>query len=193
MLRRFLIATILLASFSAFAQKRPFTFEDMMNLKRIGDFTVSPDSRWVAFSAIDVSLADNSKHSHSGSSPLAGGEAARLTEPGQGTEDRLRFSPDGKPSPLHRRPQRRLPDLRAALPRGDRNSPRHLRASSPASPPEADGGIWSPDGEQVLFLSAVWPHCPDDACNKAKRRSRRKIQGQGQGLRPPALPPLERL
>ncbi len=33
---------------------------------------------------------------------------------------------------------------------------------------EADGGIWSPDGEQILFLSAVWPQCHDDACNKAR-------------------------
>ena len=90
MLRRFLIACLLLACISALAQKRPFTFEDMMQLKRVGDFTVSPDSRWVAFSAVDVSLAENSKQSHLWIVPLAGGEACRLTEAGPGTEDRLR-------------------------------------------------------------------------------------------------------
>jgi dipeptidyl aminopeptidase/acylaminoacyl peptidase len=96
MLRRLLIACILLVSFSAVAQKRAFTFEDMMNLKRVGDFSLSPDGRWVAFSAVEVSLAENSKQSHLWIIPLAGGEPHRLTEPGLGTEDRLRFSPDGK-------------------------------------------------------------------------------------------------
>jgi len=43
------------------AQKHPFTFEDMMALKRIGDPQVSPDGRWVMFSATDVSLAENTR------------------------------------------------------------------------------------------------------------------------------------
>ena len=95
-MRRLLIAILLLASCATFAQKRPFTFEDMMKLKRVGDFTISPDARWVAFSAVDVSLAENSKHSHIWIVPLAGGEPHRLTEPGQGSEDRLRWAPDGR-------------------------------------------------------------------------------------------------
>jgi len=167
MLRRFLIAIILLASFSALAQKRPFAFEDMMNLKRVGDFTVSPDGRWVVFSAVDVSLAENSKRSHLWIIPLAGGEPHRLTEPGQGTEDRLRFSPNGKQalftavrngvSQLYVQPFH--PETGTLL-----GLPRQLTTIST----EADGGIWSPDGRQVLFLSSVWPHCHDDACNKAR-------------------------
>jgi len=59
MLRR--LALFLLAfSFLANAQARhPFTFEDMMQLKRIGETTVSPDSKWVAFAAIEVNLDEN--------------------------------------------------------------------------------------------------------------------------------------
>ena len=41
---------------AAMGQKRPFTFADMMALKRIGDPQVSPDGRWIMFSAVDVSL-----------------------------------------------------------------------------------------------------------------------------------------
>jgi dipeptidyl aminopeptidase/acylaminoacyl peptidase len=167
MLRRFLIATILLASFSALAQKRPFTFEDMMNLKRVGDFTVSPDGRWVAFSAVEASLAENSKKSHLWIISIAGGEAHRLTESGQGTEDRLRFSPDGK----------RV--LFTAVRNGASQlyvQTFHRETGTLIGSPwqvtnistEADGGIWSPDGKQILFLSAVWPHCHDDACNQTQ-------------------------
>ena len=167
MLRRLLTAAILFASFSTFAQQRPFTFEDMMNLKRIGDFTISTDGRWVAFSAVDVSLAENTRQSHLWIIPRAGGQAYRLTAPGQGTEDRLRFSPDGKQV------------LFTAVRNGVSQiyvQPFHPETGTLIASPwqvtnlstGADGGIWSPDGQQILFLSAVWPHCHDDACNKAK-------------------------
>jgi dipeptidyl aminopeptidase/acylaminoacyl peptidase len=171
MLRRlFLVAILLaifLASFSAFAQKRPFTFEDMMNLKRIGDFTISPDGRWVAFSAVDVSLADNTKQAHLWAVPFAGGQPHRLTEPGQGTEDRLRFSPDGTQILFAavRNGVSQLYIQRFQTETGTLfGGPLQLTTISTG----ADGGLWSPDGKQILFLSAVWPHCHDDACNKAK-------------------------
>ena len=41
------------------AAKKPFTFEDMMALKRIGGPVVSPDGKWVLFAAVDVVLKDN--------------------------------------------------------------------------------------------------------------------------------------
>src|SRR6185369_15865551 len=78
------------------AAKRAFTFEDMMQLKRIGDFSVSPDGKWVTFSATDVSLADNTKKTHLWIVPTAGGESKRLTPQNGPGEDRLRFAPDGK-------------------------------------------------------------------------------------------------
>src|SRR5438477_1460999 len=32
----------------------------------------------------------------------------------------------------------------------------------------ADGAIWSPDGKNIVFVSAVYPDCKDDACNKRR-------------------------
>ena len=168
MLRRLLIAILLLASCSAaLAQKRPFTFEDMMKLKRVGDFTISPDAHWVAFTAVDVSLAENSKNAHLWIVPLTGGEPHRLTEPGQGSEDRLRFSPNG----------RRV--IFTAIRNGAAQiyvQTFHTETGTLIGSPapvtnlstEADGGTWSPNGQQILFLSSVWPHCHDEACNQAK-------------------------
>ncbi len=44
-----------------------------MQLKRVGEPTVSPDSKWVAFSAVDVSLDANTKTPHLWIIPVAGG------------------------------------------------------------------------------------------------------------------------
>ena len=46
------------------AAKKPFTFQDMMSLKRIGGPVVSPDGKWVLFAAVDVDLKENKRISH---------------------------------------------------------------------------------------------------------------------------------
>src|SRR5438270_12332161 len=79
---------------SVSGQKHPFTFEDMMALKRIGDPQVSPDGRWVMFSAIDVNLAENMRKPHLWLVPAAGGDAKQITS-GEAGENRGRFSPEG--------------------------------------------------------------------------------------------------
>src|SRR5215470_13128194 len=66
-MRRALIfsLSILLFASDAFSQtKHPFTFEDMMKLKRVGEPVPSPDGKWVLFSAVDVDLAANKKTPH---------------------------------------------------------------------------------------------------------------------------------
>ena len=79
---------------SAFAQKRPFTFEDMMKLKRVSEPIPSPDGKWVVFSQVDVDLAANTKKSQLWIVPANGGDARRLNE-SENEEERPRFSPDG--------------------------------------------------------------------------------------------------
>jgi dipeptidyl aminopeptidase/acylaminoacyl peptidase len=74
-MRRFFLAFVALIVFalSAFAQaKHPFTFEDMMKLKRVGEPEVSPDGKWVIFSVVDVDLEANTKTPHIWIAPLAG-------------------------------------------------------------------------------------------------------------------------
>lgn len=167
MIRRILFAISLLLALSLSAQtKRPFTFEDMMKLKRIGDFTVSPDSKWVTFTAVDVSLADNTRKSHLWIVPVAGGESRRLTPEGGPGEDRLRFSPDGR-HVLYTSQRdsggsqiwvQDFDTVQGALV----GAPRKVTNIST----EADGGLWSPDGKSILFVSAVFPGCENDACNR---------------------------
>src|SRR5437870_12715627 len=65
-MRNLLLAVFVLAcSFSAIAQnKHPFTFEDMMTLKRVEEPEPSPDGKWVVFAAVDVDLKANTKTPH---------------------------------------------------------------------------------------------------------------------------------
>src|ERR1700723_2054655 len=74
--------------------KHPFTFEEMMSLKRVGEPIVSPDGKWVLFSAVDVSLEANTKTPHVWVVPTAGGEPHEIIS-GQDA-DRPRWAPDGK-------------------------------------------------------------------------------------------------
>ena len=83
-MKSFLAALLLLAA-SAFAQtpsqKHPFTFEDMMKLKRVGAPMPSPDGKWVVFDCVDVDLEANTRVSHLWIVPATGGESSR----GRGT------------------------------------------------------------------------------------------------------------
>src|SRR4030088_1714160 len=75
MMRRLFLASLVLIVFAspAFAQaKHPFTFEDMMKLKRVGEPEVSPDGNWVIFSVVDVNLDANTKTPHIWIVPLTG-------------------------------------------------------------------------------------------------------------------------
>ena len=81
-MRRFAFLFVLLFSLPAFSQaKRPFTFEDMMKLKRVGEPVPSPDGKWVLFAAVDVDLEANKKTSHIWIVPLSGGPERAISSP----------------------------------------------------------------------------------------------------------------
>ena len=148
------------------AEKRPFTFEDMMKLKRVGEPAPSPDGKWVVFSVQDVDLEANTKKSHLWIVPATGGEARRLNLT-ENEEERPRFSPDGN---------RLIWTSKATDPTqiwmcnftpesgGLDGEPHQVTDISTG----ADGGVWSPDGKNIVFLSSVYPECQDEACNKQR-------------------------
>src|SRR5215211_6013597 len=154
------------------SQKRPFTFEDMMKLKRVGAPVPSPHGKWVVFDCIDVDLEANTRISHLRIVPASGGESRRLN-PTPNHEERPRFSPDGK---------RLIWTSKATDPTQiwmcDFDSESGVLAGKPHQVTEistgADGGIWSPDGKSIVFVSAVYPDCKDDACNKQRDEGLKK-------------------
>src|SRR6202789_1461322 len=96
-MRRIFLAFLVLFTFTfplAAQAKHPFTFEDMMKLKRVGDPQVSPDGKWVIFSVVDVDLAANTKTPHVWIVPTAGGQEREIIS--DQDADRPRWAPDGK-------------------------------------------------------------------------------------------------
>src|SRR5438034_8380568 len=170
------IGIFLLFAGSMFAQtapqKHPFTFEDMMKLKRVGAPVPSPDGNWVVFDCEDVDLEANTKTSHLWVVPASGGESRRLNQ-SPNHEERPRFSPDGKrliwTSKATDPTQIWMCDFETE--HGQLVGKPHQVTSISTG---ADGAIWSPDGSNIVFVSAVYPDCKDDACNKQRDEELKK-------------------
>src|SRR5215467_6385811 len=182
----------LFVSLMAQAQNRPFTFEDMMALKRVEEPEVSPDGKWVLFAAVDVDLKANTKTPHLRVVPLGSQVSENHSGSGDRTEkeiisdqdaDRPRWEPDGKRfafiSSKENGSQIWIADFDAAT--GTVTSKHRLTNLAT----EADGELWSPDGKNILFVSNVYPECggtpaEETACNQQKLKETResKISAQ---------------
>ncbi len=166
--------------------KHPFTFEDMMKLKRVGDPQVSPDGKWVIFSVVDVDLEANTKTPHIWIVPLSNDSHVSQNQGDMGhpneksgvphvspnlrdvgtTErvliadqegDRPRWAPDGK----------RFAFL-STKEGGSQVWVAHFDSKNGTVTglqewthitTEASGELWSPDGGSILFTSDVYPEC----------------------------------
>ncbi|MGA3009588.1 MAG: S9 family peptidase [Terracidiphilus sp.] len=139
------------------AAKRPMTFEDMMRMKRLGDTAVSADGKWLAYSVTTVNLDKNTKTAELWLQAIAGGEPFKLAmaQPG---DSGVQFAPDGRSvlffSARSGSQQVWLADFDGAT--GATTNAKKLTNIAT----EAGDAIWSPDGNSILFTSAVFPDCP---------------------------------
>ena len=137
--------------------KRPMIFEDMMKMRRLGETDVSPDGKWLVYSVTDVDLAANSQTAHLYIQPIAGGEPKPLvgTEAGDGG---ARFSHDGKRLLFlsSRGGSQQIWTISFDPATGGTSEARKVTSISTW----ADNAQWAPDGNSIVFTSAVYPDCP---------------------------------
>jgi dipeptidyl aminopeptidase/acylaminoacyl peptidase len=166
--------------------KRPMTFEDLQQIKRVSDPQISPSGKWVMFSTTEVDLSKNSMLNHLWVVPLGGPSAAtsgarerQITSARDG-EFGGRFSPDGKMLLFIANDGEADRSQIFVAPwddsAGKLGTPKRLTNVST----EVDGAVWSPDSQRILFTSRVYPECSDeatwtaeDACDKAKDEATR--------------------
>jgi dipeptidyl aminopeptidase/acylaminoacyl peptidase len=179
-----LLAGVLLFPFgsTAFAQaKHPFTFEDMMKLKRVGEPEISPDGKWAIFSVVDVNLEANTKTPHIWIVPTAGGQEREIVA--DQDADRPRWAPDGKRfafiSTKELGSQVWIADFDSVA--GAVSAVWRLTRVAT----EAGGELWSPDGKNIVFTSDVYPECDgepaqEDTCNgkKLNEANESKVKAQ---------------
>src|SRR5438067_10891065 len=90
------LALLISSALPSAAQKHPFTFEDMMALKRVEEPEVSPDGTWALFAAVDVDLKANTKTPHVWVVTLDGANAG--SPPPQGPSRAKNPAPVGMPA-----------------------------------------------------------------------------------------------
>ncbi len=183
-MRRFFLVVLAIIAFTfpAIAQaKHPFTFEDMMKLRRVSEPEVSPDGKWVIFSVVDVDLEANTKTPHIWIVPTAGGQEREIIA--DQDADRPRWAPDGKLfafiSTKEGGSQVWIADFDDTA--GTVKAVHGLTNIAT----EAGGELWSPDGNNILFTSDVYPECDgapeaEAACNgkKLKEAEESKVKPQ---------------
>jgi dipeptidyl aminopeptidase/acylaminoacyl peptidase len=170
-MRAHLLAILLLAGGASAqaAASHPFGFDDMARLKRLGDFDVSRDGKWVVYTVTRADVDENKTTSALWLLPTDRSAPPRQLTAGVKKDREPRFSPDGRRvafvSDRDGAPQVYLLDLTGGEP---------VKLTSFV---EGFGGpIWSPDGKYLVAASEVWPGCKDEACIKHEHERTEKAK-----------------
>jgi dipeptidyl aminopeptidase/acylaminoacyl peptidase len=145
--------------------KHAITFDDMIQMHRVGEAQVSPDGKWVAYTVSTPDLDANRGVSNIWIMPTAGGTSLQLTQSGHDSSPV--WSPNGKMLAFL---SSRSGDSQVYLLSMDGGEAKPLTHLSTG----ADIVKWSPDGKTIAFTSGVYPDCKDDACNSARDAEKEK-------------------
>src|SRR5579863_5452252 len=147
------------------AAKHAITFDDMIQMHRVGEAQVSPDGKWVAYTVSTPDMDANRGASNIWIVPTAGGASLQVTQSGHDSSPV--WSPDGKTLAFI---SSRGGDAEVYLLSMEGGEAKKLTTLSTG----ADLFQWSPDGKTIAFTSEVYLDCKDDACNSKRDEEKEK-------------------
>jgi dipeptidyl aminopeptidase/acylaminoacyl peptidase len=145
--------------------KHAITFDDMIQMHRIGEAQISPDGKWVAYTVTTPDMDANRGASNIWMVPVSGGAPLQLTQGGHDSSPV--WSPDSKTIAFLSSRDGNSQAYLLSMDGGEANKLTQLSTG-------ADLVKWSPDGKTIAFTSSVYPDCKDDECNSKRDAEKEK-------------------
>lgn len=156
------------------AESRPMTIDDLLTLKRCADPQISPDGRWVVYVVTTITdVNSNKSQSNLWLAPTDGSTPPRQLTTTEKKDRHPRWSPDGRWILFE---SNRSGDNQIWIIALEGGEARQLTQIAS----EASTAIWSRDGRQIAFVSAVYPEFSEkpfvesNAANKKRNEDKEK-------------------
>lgn len=162
------LVTFFFASVLSSVAAQPFSLNDLLALRRVGDPEVSPDGKWVAYAVREPRVEENKFASHLWIVSTDGGAPRQLTTH-EKNDSHPKWSPDSKSISFL---STRSGSQQIWILPAEGGEAHQLTTLST----EADNQMWSSDGKNILFTSDVWPDLADDTAQK-KRADEQESSG----------------
>jgi dipeptidyl aminopeptidase/acylaminoacyl peptidase len=168
-----LIALLLLAMAPTVAEaagKRPMKLEDLYRFQRVSDPQISPDGSQVAYVVGVLDMEANKIGSAIWLAATDGKSSPRQLTNAPGKKDRHpRWSPDGKRILFE---SNRGGDYQLWILELNGGEAKQLTTIST----EANNAVWSRDGKQIAFVSAVYPEFSDKPFKESDELNKKKMK-----------------
>ncbi len=155
-MKKFLAILLLLPVILTAQQKRPINIDDLWAMKRVGGIELSPSGKTIAFTVTTYSMEENKSKTEIYLVNTDGSDLHLFRQSDKSISN-PKFSPDGKKLAYSYDGQIWIADA-------DGSSAEQLTDIYSG----ASDFKWSPDGAKLLFVSEVYPDCPDQNCDKAR-------------------------
>ena len=173
-IRMALALAAIFASSNLRAESRPMTIDDLLTFKRCADPQISPDGRWLVYVVTTITdVGSNKSQSNLWLAATDGSLPPRQLTTTEKKDRHPRWSPDGRWILFE---SNRSGDNQLWVISLEGGEARQLTQMAS----EASTAIWSRDGRQIAFVSAVYPEfsqrpfAESNAANKQRQEEKEK-------------------
>ncbi|KAB2880013.1 S9 family peptidase [bacterium] len=158
-------------------EKKIFTYEDLIDLKRIDAPAVSPDGKWIVYNVRQYNLKSNTYVSNIFIQSIDGLTIKQMTA-SPSKDLAPTWSPDSKMIAFV---SNRGGSYQIYMMAPDGGEPRRVTNIS-TGVSAGNNLVWSPDGKYIAFTSDVYSDCDTDDCNSLKNEAKESSKVKAQTI-----------